>query len=201
MNRKATLITFGMREYGKARDVPKEFTQIRLDFKGHSLFSSVQFSVTWMGQGMLLLLQHISCCHQAEELEVSTWIADANKLLVNSIYFWRKAPKKHSQSITKPHISEDTALLTLISLFLLWPPAGVQKHSWRHFHGLQLAPDFNTCHLSSTPLLACPKTQPADFSPSTSADDFWFPEKTSPASATHARKFAEESWAGSSSHK
>lgn len=116
MNRKATLITFGMREYGKARDVPKEFTQIRLDFKGHSLFSSVQFSVTWMGQGMLLLLQHISCCHQAEELEVSTWIADANKLLVNSIYFWRKAPKKHSQSITKPYISEDTALLTLISV-------------------------------------------------------------------------------------
>lgn len=43
MNRKATLITFGTHEYGKARDVPKEFTQIRLDFKGHcsAAFSSV----------------------------------------------------------------------------------------------------------------------------------------------------------------
>lgn len=118
MNRKATLITFGMREYGKARDVPKEFTQIRLDFKGHSLFSSVQFSVTWMGQGMLLLLQHISCCHHTEELEVSKWISDANELLVNSIYFRRKSPKKHSQSITKPYSLENTALLTLISLFV-----------------------------------------------------------------------------------
>lgn len=69
MNRKATLITFGTYEYGKATAVPLQSSSFKLDWISELLFTQrclVQ-CLMWMGCGVLFLLQQISSCHHSEE--------------------------------------------------------------------------------------------------------------------------------------
>lgn len=69
MNRKATLITFGTYEYGKARAIPLLSSSFKLDWISGLLFMQqclVQ-CLMWIGVGVLFLLQQISSCHHSQE--------------------------------------------------------------------------------------------------------------------------------------